>query len=272
LNEKKIILAIETSGKTCSISLASFDFCSNFTAKNCSILGEYNIFESNKHDKFTAEFCRRIIEDNELNFKDLAAVAISIGPGSFTGLRIGTSVAKGLCFDDSFLDNSENNSEKAINNVNKNIKIIAVPTLDTIANNANNFINSLKSINYKNEQENNFEILAIIPSHSNFVYHQLFNEKNEKMSEISLSEIEVLNENYSEKENLFLASNQKIDFEILNFSEKLSEKIKLFPELFQINASIIAKFAVKMFEKNLFANSEDLIPLYVQEFVPKTNK
>lgn len=83
------ILNLETATKVCSVSIS----------KN----GEDYLLEELESEQFShAEklnvFIQRLIDSSELSMKDLAAVAVSAGPGSYTGLRIGTSSAKGLCF------------------------------------------------------------------------------------------------------------------------------------------------------------------------------
>jgi tRNA threonylcarbamoyladenosine biosynthesis protein TsaB len=50
------------------------------------------------HAEFLNEFISEVLEEANIKFKDLSAVAISKGPGSYTGLRIGVSTAKGLCY------------------------------------------------------------------------------------------------------------------------------------------------------------------------------
>src|SRR5690606_35608258 len=57
-------------------------------------IAEQNFTHSEKLHLFIDE----LIKKGEISYKDLSAVALSKGPGSYTGLRIGTSTAKGLCF------------------------------------------------------------------------------------------------------------------------------------------------------------------------------
>lgn len=83
-----LILNIETSTQVCSVSL--------------SVDGEtIEIKEShtkNSHAEQLTIFAQKIISDGGYQFKDLDAIAVSKGPGSYTGLRIGVSTAKGLCY------------------------------------------------------------------------------------------------------------------------------------------------------------------------------
>lgn len=83
------ILNIETSTKNCSVSLS----------KNGKYLIVKEIAEENySHAEQLHNFISNVLKENTITFNDLEAVAISKGPGSYTGLRIGVSAAKGLCF------------------------------------------------------------------------------------------------------------------------------------------------------------------------------
>ncbi len=83
------ILNIETSTKNCSVSLAK-------DGKTIA-LKEVND-EGYSHAEKLHEFIKEIISKAGLSFSNLDAIAVSKGPGSYTGLRIGVSAAKGLCF------------------------------------------------------------------------------------------------------------------------------------------------------------------------------
>ncbi len=83
------ILNIETATKNCSVSIS----------KNGKLVVLKEICEANfSHAEKLHHFITDTLRDAKLDFKDLNAIAVSKGPGSYTGLRIGVSSAKGLCF------------------------------------------------------------------------------------------------------------------------------------------------------------------------------
>ena len=84
-----IILNIETATKNCSVSIA----------KNGEILAIKELNNGNySHAEVLHPFIVAILEEANITSQELDAVAVSKGPGSYTGLRIGVSAAKGLCF------------------------------------------------------------------------------------------------------------------------------------------------------------------------------
>lgn len=99
-----VILNIETSSKICSVALTS-DGMVEFNIESDSDM---------EHAKLLAVYVDRALAHAESREMKLDAVAVSIGPGSYTGLRIGLSLAKGLCFA-------------------KDIPLIGVPTLELLA-------------------------------------------------------------------------------------------------------------------------------------------
>lgn len=102
------ILNIETATKNCSVAIAK-----NGETIICKEIAE----EGYSHAEKLHVFIEEIIAESGISVHDLVAVAVSQGPGSYTGLRIGVSAAKGLCF--------------ALN-----IPLIAVDTLQTLASQA----------------------------------------------------------------------------------------------------------------------------------------
>jgi tRNA threonylcarbamoyladenosine biosynthesis protein TsaB len=99
------ILNIETATKNCSVSIA----------KNDQIVALVELNDgSYSHSENLHSFIQQALKESNLKRTDLDAVAVSMGPGSYTGLRIGVSAAKGLCF---ALD----------------IPMIAIPTLEILA-------------------------------------------------------------------------------------------------------------------------------------------
>ncbi len=103
------ILNIETATKNCSVALAK---------EGKTILCKEIAEEGYSHAERLHVFIEEIIKEAGITFHDLSAIAVSQGPGSYTGLRIGVSAAKGLCF---ALD----------------IPLIAVDTLQVLASQVN---------------------------------------------------------------------------------------------------------------------------------------
>lgn len=100
----KKILAIETSGDLCSVALSldqnKFD--------------ERNILLKHIHSEKLIPMIEELLKSNNIEAKDLDCLSVSIGPGSFTGLRIGLTAAKGIAFA-------------------SNIPIVPVPTFDALS-------------------------------------------------------------------------------------------------------------------------------------------
>ena len=84
-----LILNIETATKNCSVSLSE-------GSKILSVLEENTGGYS--HAEKLHPFIDEVLKNSNKTFADLDAVAVSMGPGSYTGLRIGVSAAKGICY------------------------------------------------------------------------------------------------------------------------------------------------------------------------------
>ena len=107
-NEKErmaLILCLETATTNCSVALAR-------DGEVLALKEDYN--NKYSHAERLHNFISDILKENRFSPEDLDAVAVSKGPGSYTGLRIGVSAAKGLCFS---LD----------------LPLISVPTLSSLA-------------------------------------------------------------------------------------------------------------------------------------------
>lgn len=83
-----LILNIDTSTSVCSVALARDG--------QTIALKENN--EGLNHSVLLGVYVDEILQENRLDAEALDAIAVSMGPGSYTGLRIGVSLAKGLCF------------------------------------------------------------------------------------------------------------------------------------------------------------------------------
>lgn len=101
------LLLIETSTSLCSTALA----------EDGRIVCSRRSTEPRAHASLTAVFVKEMLEESGWTVRELDAVAVSAGPGSYTGLRVGSSTAKGLCFGGQ-------------------VPLIAVSTLDILARQA----------------------------------------------------------------------------------------------------------------------------------------
>ena len=101
------LLLIETSTSLCSTALA----------EDGHIVCSRRSTEPRAHASLTAVFVKEMLEESGWTVRELDAVAVSAGPGSYTGLRVGSSTAKGLCFGGQ-------------------VPLIAVSTLDILARQA----------------------------------------------------------------------------------------------------------------------------------------
>lgn len=100
------ILALDSSGLVASVAVVSDD----------NLIGEYTINYKKTHSQTLLPMLDEVAKMIELDLKTVDAIAVSAGPGSFTGLRIGSATAKGLAL---ALDK----------------KIVSVPTVDALAYN-----------------------------------------------------------------------------------------------------------------------------------------
>lgn len=83
-----MILCLETATPVCSVALN----------EGCCTLSLRETEGQNAHSEKITNFIREVMETTGVDYRQLDAVAVSKGPGSYTGLRIGVSTAKGVCY------------------------------------------------------------------------------------------------------------------------------------------------------------------------------
>ena len=136
------ILNIETATKNCSVSLTK-----SGVVLICKEMAE----EGYSHAEKLHVFIEQVLQESGVSFNELNAVAVSQGPGSYTGLRIGISAAKGLCF---ALD----------------IPLIAIDTLAVLAAQAN---------------VSDGMVVSVIDARRMEVYSAIFDSQNKKVREVA---------------------------------------------------------------------------------------
>ena len=83
-----MILCLETATPVCSVALN----------ESCCTIALRETEGQNAHSEKITNFIREVMETAKIDYRQLDAVAVSQGPGSYTGLRIGVSTAKGICY------------------------------------------------------------------------------------------------------------------------------------------------------------------------------
>ena len=224
----KYILIIETSDRVNSIALCDTD------GRLINCIDE--ISEQYTHIELLQVNVDKLLKDNEIAFSDLCAIAVSSGPGSYTGLRIGVSSAKGYAY---ALD----------------IPLISIPTLELLANG---------TINYLDTKNENIILIPTIDARRMEVYMQMFDYQLHPIIEPSA---EIINEQYFSN-----FSKDKKYYWCGSGAEKLST---LFPENHKIISEVpypLAKYGVAIAVKKYNAHKyEDIAyfePFYLKEFIP----
>ena len=143
----KTIILIETSTALCSVALA----------ENGKITAYRESAVPKAHASLTAVFVQEVLSERGLKLSDCDAVCVSKGPGSYTGLRVGVSTAKGLCFG-------------------SGLPLIAVGTLDTLVAQADSVTSSVPSvISSEVEKSPNYShIIPMIDARRMEVYSAVF--------------------------------------------------------------------------------------------------
>jgi len=175
-------------------------------------------------------YIEKVFKETGIRKEDLTAIAISKGPGSYTGLRIGVSAAKGLCY--------------ALG-----IPLIAIPTLT--------------SLSHKVICEENAFIIPMLDARRMEVYSAVFNAEYKQIRE---TEAQILEENsfstYLEQGKVYFAGNGVSKFEeICNHPNAIFVKNTL-PSATQICSLAEAKNHLKQYEDVAYFE-----PYYLKDFI-----
>lgn len=224
------ILNIETSTEVCSVTIAL----------NGQLLFKKESTDGLNHSKVLTVFIEQLLNENNLTAKSLDAVAVSKGPGSYTGLRIGVSVAKGLCYG---LD----------------IPLISVNSLEALGIFAAHNLDKYGL----NKTENDFLFCPLIDARRMEVYTALYNLNGEEIKPVSA---EIIDDQFLAG----LLENQKILF-FGNGAEKckttITHKNALFLGPQTASAEYMQIIAEEKFRKNEFEDVAYFEPFYLKNFV-----
>ena len=218
------ILNLETATKNCSVAIAK-----DGKTILCKEMAEAGYSHAEKLHVFI-EDC---LQELQLTSKDLSAVAVSQGPGSYTGLRIGVSAAKGLCF---ALD----------------IPLIAIDTLQVLASQ----VSISEGI-----------IIPMIDARRMEVYAAIFNSKLEKIREV---QAEIITENSFLQSNEtihFVGDCSEKAKTVLT-----SQNFIFHDEIIYPSAKEMAFLSFKKFQEKDFVDVAYFEPYYLKDFMITISK
>jgi len=220
------ILCIETATQVCSVALSVDGKLSGLKETN----------EKHLHSRVLTTFVTELVKENNISLRDLDAVAISMGPGSYTGLRIGVSTAKGLCYS---LD----------------IPLIAINTLESMA------MGMMEVSDY--DLRKNDLYCPMIDARRMEVYTAFFTPDGKEFRE---TKAEIIDEN-SYQEYL---DNRKMLFfgdGAAKCKDVLTNPNALFNESFIPSAKHMANSVLQKFDKKDFVDVAYFEPFYLKDFV-----
>lgn len=224
------ILNIETSTNVCSVAVSKDGVCI-FELQDCS---------GPNHAERLGSFVDEAISFTDNHAIPLDAVAVSSGPGSYTGLRIGVSMAKGICYG-------------------RDIKLIAVPTLELL---------SVPVLLHNNNIPEDALLAPMLDARRMEVYSQVFDRGLKAKSRLEAKVIDEKSfKEYLDKGPVYFFGNG---------ASKCKDMIKHNNAHFIDNIEPLAKYmfplAEKRFLNDRFEDVAYFVPTYLKDFVAKSAK
>ena len=224
------ILNIETSTNVCSVAVSEDGVCI-FELQDCS---------GPNHAERLGSFVDEAISFTDNHAIPLDAVAVSSGPGSYTGLRIGVSMAKGICYG-------------------RDIKLIAVPTLELL---------SVPVLLHNNNIPEDALLAPMLDARRMEVHSQVFDRGLKAKNSLEAKVIDEKSfKEYLDKGPVYFFGNG---------ASKCKDMIKHNNAHFIDNIEPLAKYmfplAEKRFLNNRFEDVAYFVPTYLKDFVAKSAK
>ncbi|MBQ4127873.1 MAG: tRNA (adenosine(37)-N6)-threonylcarbamoyltransferase complex dimerization subunit type 1 TsaB [Alistipes sp.] len=223
-----LILCIETGTDICSVGLS----------RDGELISLRESDEGRDHAKRVGVFVDELLRENDVAPDELDAIAVGMGPGSYTGLRIGVSFAKGMCYG-------------------LQIPLVAVGSLDALAQVAieDNEAGILDVDNWDDAV-----LCPMVDARRMEVYTRLFDAKGEALSEVS-AEI-VTEESFAE---------WRKDRQLVIFGNGAAKCREVLPDATYVNITPSARGLARLAEQRLQeGKTEDIAyfePFYLKDFI-----
>ena len=217
------ILCLESSSSICSVALS----------KDGEVLATKDATEGQKHSKWMTVFIETLLAEAKISLNQLSAIAVSSGPGSYTGLRVAYSIAKGIGYSLS-------------------IPIIEVPTLEALGNSF-----TLADAN------NSYCIISALDARRMEVYWRITNNLGECMVE---TEAHIYSETSFDPflgyDKIYVVGDGAEKINELDLDKEVLDKIQIFKHF--TFASNLSSLAYSKFLKNEFADIAYCTPFYLK--------
>ena len=217
------ILAFDTSTEKFSISIL----------KNNKVVLNLSKILNKTYSKFLIPILKKSLEKSKLDIKEINYILISLGPGSFTGVRIGIAAAKGLGIPHKINISGFNNMDILVNSIDNNIK--------------------------------EKRIITIIKSKKSDYYFQVFDSKKKPIKKISFFSINNLPKFFFNKNTVFSGD---LDTELIKEIKKIKKKkILFYKRKFSSTCTLINLIK----EKQYIKMTKSLKPIYVYSHYAENN-
>jgi tRNA threonylcarbamoyladenosine biosynthesis protein TsaB len=223
-----MILCLETATNLCSVALCD----------NAGVISLRESNESKSHASQLTVFIEEILAERGIRARDLSAVAVSKGPGSYTGLRIGVSVAKGIAYGAS-------------------IPLIGIETTFSM------FWGIIKSPGFNSESDIDTLFCPMLDARRMEVYYAVYDSGGNKIKDIAAEII-------SKDSFTDFPENKKIVFfgdGALKCKEVINRENALFMTDYRISASDMQKPVFQSYNEHLYEDVAYFEPLYLKDFI-----
>ncbi len=225
-----LILSIESGTEVCSVGIA----------RDGEIIALRESVEGRDHARLVAKFADELLKEVGISASELSAVAVSKGPGSYTGLRIGVSFAKGLCYG-------------------SNIPLIGVSSLQSLAQIA--IDQHLAGVfNIEDDVWSSARLIPMVDARRMEVYTQLFNTSCEAEGDVEAKVID--EESYRDLRG---DSSRKM----ILFGNGASKCVDILPEAYYMDvapsASGVARLAAEKYRRGEVEDVAYFEPFYLKD-------
>ena len=216
------ILAVDTSSKICAVAILEEN----------NVIDEIKLDNGKTHSENLMPIIKEVLEKNNLTLKDINLIAVSVGPGSFTGIRIGIATVKPM-------------AEVY------NLPVASVTSLETLARNVET-------------EDTEVTIISLIDARNNQVYAGFFNnEYNLKEKEVAEDIAEVLKKAEKYQKIIFVGDGAILHKE--KIEENLKDKEISFSKCNEQTAINTGKIGYKKYLEKDLKNADTILPIYLRK-------